>query len=445
VATGDFDGDGDTDFASLGSSQLTVALNTTGTGSFTAGPAPTVSGMTLARDLVSGDLDGDGLDDLVVIYDTASGTNEDAYLSTGSGFDVVPVFSVGGAGGILGATVGDLDGDGALDLLDRRPAQVAEALGTGNGWFKFPTPLPGPSVAAADAQIADLDRDGDRDAVIARSGAAELLLVQNPGTGILPSTGTTIALGGTPAQATPMRVTDDATPDLLVSRPGVIELRRSAPAPDASSGDFGQQYVGRASASLPIVVTNKGAGRLDLTTAAITGPQAADFAILDQDCTSRDLEAGERCVVDVRTTPALAGVRNATLELTQSVGSAVQVPVTGVGVAPPVNGTNGTNGANGNPGAKGDTGAGGAPGPAGPGGPSGPTGSTGPAGPAGPIGPRGPEGNVRCTAPRRIGRRTVRITCARARARALAAKRRAARARSRGRATGRKGAASRRA
>ncbi|MBL0193388.1 MAG: VCBS repeat-containing protein [Myxococcales bacterium] len=193
VAVGDLDGDGRPDLAvaggldqgNAGQGGTTVLLNR-GRGAFASplyNPAPGGAG-TVAL----GDLDGDGDLDMVTTAATNPyGTNPtvSTFLNDGTGtFGLPATYTIGGSGGPGRVALGDLNGDGKLDLAvaAQSPDTVNVLFNTGAGAFGPKTAYataPGPRGTA----LGDFDGDGDVDIAVAARDAASVLL--NNGRGIL--------------------------------------------------------------------------------------------------------------------------------------------------------------------------------------------------------------------------------------------------------------------
>ena len=131
--------------------------------------------------LAAGDLDGDGASDLVTVSrDRGNSTLTAALNAGGRDFRVVAEYSVDGR--VEGVALGDLDGDGVADLA----AIVAERLliltGVGDGSFGVPDALSIGAPAYAIA-IGDLDSDGERDLLLddRRGGSLRVLLNRGDG------------------------------------------------------------------------------------------------------------------------------------------------------------------------------------------------------------------------------------------------------------------------
>lgn len=181
VALGDIDGDGDLDLlvASSGSNAVSIRRND-GTGSFSGSQEVPVG--TSPTDVVVGDVDGDGdLDLLTADYGnnrlfSGGGTTVSVRLNDGQGnFSGTQQVTVGL--GPYALAIGDIDGDGDLDLLTANSGRstptasgnttVSVRLNDGQGNFSGNQEF---SVGATPEELVlgDIDGDGDLDVLIAK-------------------------------------------------------------------------------------------------------------------------------------------------------------------------------------------------------------------------------------------------------------------------------------
>jgi FG-GAP-like repeat len=171
IIVGDMDRDGDLDLIVGNRSELSAAYLNDGKGSFYNGPI--VCGTTArvhcidtaaddTRSMALGDLDGDGDLDLVAgNYQTQS----TVYLNTGADrFSIERRF--GSAAPTESVAVGDVDGDGDLDLVaGNRQTESVVYLNDGAGNFRDEHRFGAASDGTESIALGDLDGDSDLDLV----------------------------------------------------------------------------------------------------------------------------------------------------------------------------------------------------------------------------------------------------------------------------------------
>ncbi|TPG66601.1 FG-GAP-like repeat-containing protein [Hymenobacter nivis] len=180
VALGDVDGDGDLDIvtANQTGSSASIRLNN-GTGTFSGEQQVLVGDQPVSVAL--GDVDGDG--DLDFVTTSASGTTASVRLNNGAGAfsgdqDVAVGFNP------FDVALGDVDGDGDLDLVTANRynynsigqiinSTVSLRLNNGHGAFAGGREVP-VGGGASNVALGDVDGDGDLDLVATSGGAANV-------------------------------------------------------------------------------------------------------------------------------------------------------------------------------------------------------------------------------------------------------------------------------
>ncbi len=198
VAFGDADGDGDLDIAAAksGVNNVTLLLNN-GTGSYTAAPGSPFAAGTAPVVASFGDVDSDGDLDLAI----ANATSNDVTLLLNSGAGLYSPaagspFAVGTNPQFI--SLGDVDGMNGLDIVTANfgSNNVSVLLNNGSGLY---TPVAGSPFATGgttprSTSLGDVDGDGDLDLAVANSGNAALLL--NDGNGsFTPASGSPFLAG----------------------------------------------------------------------------------------------------------------------------------------------------------------------------------------------------------------------------------------------------------
>lgn len=171
AAWADFDGDGDLDLL-LGGPQFGIMRNDGATFTWRGAPATALSGLT--RRVAVGDVDGDGLPDVVV------GLSTGAQLLRNQGNTTL------GAAVLLTTqpnarpVLFDRDGDGDLDLVVATPQRVLLFDNT-NGVMTDVSNLLPTGVVGNDVAAGDFDGDGRVDVALARAGDVDVLWNQPGG------------------------------------------------------------------------------------------------------------------------------------------------------------------------------------------------------------------------------------------------------------------------
>ena len=218
AAFGDLDRDGDLDLALGTLSSLEIWVNQGGaqggtTGSFIRGTnLPASNG---AQEIDLADLDGDGLLDVVT---SIMGGSSAFWLGDGTGGFIGPIQAVG-TGRVH--TLGDLDNDGDLDILDGTSTDVSlffgSASGSRGGLVLADSGQTLGSGGTGSLVFGDLNADGALDMVAGLSGANVAWL--NDGSGGFVDAGVTLGTADTLAVALG-DVDNDGTLDLVAGNGG---------------------------------------------------------------------------------------------------------------------------------------------------------------------------------------------------------------------------------
>jgi hypothetical protein len=175
AAVGDFDGDARLD-AVLGSRSATglVVLPGDGAGGFTGGTS--LATASIPRVTAVGDLNGDGMLDLV----TLTGNNATVFLGNGDRtFRPARDYPAGVVPNL--AAIADLNGDHIQDLVTAAVDGKRLNVLLGNGDGSFRTPISSHSDGPVGLAIANLNADGLPDVVTANSHASAVSILINDG------------------------------------------------------------------------------------------------------------------------------------------------------------------------------------------------------------------------------------------------------------------------
>ena len=258
VLAADLDGDGDLDLVVLDeeSSTASVFVND-GHGAFAAAPAPDRYGFPTGEYPTGGalaDLDGDGVLDLVTADYHGNSVSVLRGTLAGGAYTLAAAVSYPTAAGAetSNLAIGDLDGDGALDVIATNPqtSSISVLRGLGDGRLaaarNVAIAIPGAPEPVAPYAIAlgDFDGDGHLDAAIADETNDRVAIELGNGDGTLRA-GVAPAIGGLgPFNLIARDLDGDGRLDLAISERGgdavSVLLGRGdgtfAPARSASTG-----------------------------------------------------------------------------------------------------------------------------------------------------------------------------------------------------------------
>lgn len=183
LTSGDLNADGVADLiVSNGTSHTIGVLLGTGAGGFDAAVAYSSGGM-YPRRLAVGDFNADGISDLAV----ANSDTHDVGVLFGDGmggFAPAVTYASGGASP-ESVTVGDFNADGHLDLAVTNTGShdVGVLLGTGAGGFAAATAYASGGLYPNAAAVADFDLDGNADLAVANASSPNITILWGTGGG----------------------------------------------------------------------------------------------------------------------------------------------------------------------------------------------------------------------------------------------------------------------
>ncbi|MCB2378536.1 YDG domain-containing protein [Hymenobacter sp. BT635] len=298
VALGDVDGDGDLDMlvTSTSTNTINIRLNN-GTGGFSTPAANAqVSVGSQAYYAALGDIDSDG--DLDMVTANYSSTNASVRLNNGAGVFTAPATNseVPVGSGAYNIALGDLDADGDLDMVSTNGAGTA-SVRFNNGQGSFTAPATNAQVTIGTnpscVVLGDIDGDGDLDILAANhaAGTVSVRLNNNAGVFTSPATNAEVPVGSAPISLAIGDVDGDGDLDMLTASNGIstmnVRLNNgsgsfSAPSANAQvalgSSDNRKLALGDIDgdgdldALIPTVTTNRVIIRLNNGTGIFTAP-----------------------------------------------------------------------------------------------------------------------------------------------------------------------------
>lgn len=187
------DSDANLDIAVVQDDDTIYLLRGAGDGTFAPFPTPTLDVGELGTVAIqAGDFDNNGKQDLVVVSDIDESVS--VFLGNGDGTFGAPRTTKNVGQGPESLAVGELNGDGKLDVLTANMAAdvvggISYLLGVGNGSFQRSQSIPNSPVSPGYVTLGDLDGNGSLDSVATQSGDTQLGINLNegpdPDTGVL--------------------------------------------------------------------------------------------------------------------------------------------------------------------------------------------------------------------------------------------------------------------
>ncbi|HYX27944.1 MAG TPA: FG-GAP-like repeat-containing protein [Pyrinomonadaceae bacterium] len=184
IATGDFNNDGNPDLVVTGLHGAVVALLGNGSGGFSVRSAPTVGSFA---EVATADLNNDGKADLIITDFSRQQVWTEMGDGTGS-FSNPRSFTVGGTPAAV--ALGDFNNDGKMDVsVANQPAptqggqsSISVLLGDGAGSLGAAVNYPAGNMPSA-ISVGDLDGDGKLDLAVANTSSSTIAIYSGDGSG----------------------------------------------------------------------------------------------------------------------------------------------------------------------------------------------------------------------------------------------------------------------
>jgi hypothetical protein len=281
IATGDMNGDGIPDLVELSTDDSTVNVVTVDAeGDFTLLPPRSFADIDQMSSLAIADVDGDGLPDVIISDGSGSAAGVRVLLNDGHGdlaADVSYPSETGAGVGPVSVSVADINGDGKPDLVtaNGRDGTVSVLMNNGDGTFAVPVSYAAGTDPVAVA-VGDLNGDGLPDLVVADAAGNSVQILLNDGAGDFAAPVATPD-GKGPVAVILADVNGDGHPDVVVADQGDSKV---AILTGAGDGSFAAPvFYGTGPEPGWIAAHDlSGDGRLDLVTANYSDGSVSVFA-----------------------------------------------------------------------------------------------------------------------------------------------------------------------
>jgi hypothetical protein len=223
IASADLNHDGFPDLvvANEADGTISVLLNN-GSGGFSAASGSPITVGTLPTGLAIGDLNGDGIPDIAV----ANFNSNDVSILIGKGdgtFTPASTPTLAGQTNPYNVVIGDFNGDGKQDIAftNNGSASMEVYLGNGDGTFQSPT-INATNAKPTSIVTGDFNRDGNLDIAVGDSTANNISMFLGAGNGTF--TSSTVSTLNFPVSMAVADMNGDGIPDIVNVNPNFDDV-----------------------------------------------------------------------------------------------------------------------------------------------------------------------------------------------------------------------------
>lgn len=220
IATGDMDGDGIPDIVTLEPDVSQVDIVTVDAeGNFTLAPVQSFTDIPAMTSIAIADVNGDGSNDVIISDGSGSAAGVRVLFNDGHGnlsADISYPSEATAGNGPVSVTAADVNGDGFPDLITANGSDgtVSVLINNGDGTFAAPLSYPAGADPVAVA-VADLNGDGFPDLAVADASGNSVQVLLNNGDGTF-SAPLTMSVGANPVAVTLSDLDGDGKLDVVV-------------------------------------------------------------------------------------------------------------------------------------------------------------------------------------------------------------------------------------